>query len=221
MDMMRGTTADALLKMIEEPPADTVILLSAIKPESLLATIQSRSRKVMVDKVPSAKIESYLIDNYEISEKKAKLLSRIAEGSLGRAIDMIDTDDDDDSSQRSVYFLLYKALFLESNASLLAMMNDMLSFRDRGEAYEMLRLWQSLLRDCAGYTVLRDENDIINVDFQKEIIKLSDYFVKSGLVFSLLEEIKITLADLRLNVHIQGALMALMLRLEKHINAAK
>jgi len=221
MEYMRGTTADALLKMIEEPPADTVIILSADKTDSLLPTIQSRARKVIVDKIPALKIEQYLLKNYEVTEKRARLISKIAEGSLGRAIDMIEVDNEDNGSKRAVYFLLYKALFLESSANLLASMNEMLNMRDRSEAYDLLRLWQSLMRDCASYNVLQDASDITNIDFQNEIIKLSEKFHKSGLVGALINEIKITLADLRLNVHIQGALMALMLRLKKHINAVK
>jgi len=43
MDKMRLASADALLKLIEEPPADTVIILTCPRPDMLLPTIQSRS----------------------------------------------------------------------------------------------------------------------------------------------------------------------------------
>ncbi len=214
MERMKTASTDALLKLIEEPPQDTVIILISRKPDSLLPTIQSRSLKLRADMIPTATIEKYLEEHYEVTEKKAKLLARIAEGSIGRAIEMIE-ESKDESSLRSVIFMLFKSLYLESTADLLGRMQDLLKLNDRSEAEGLLRVWQALVRDCAYFAVSGDEEGIANIDFATDIKKLSSYFSDPNTASEMVKEIKITLEDLRRNVHIQGALMALALRLKR------
>jgi DNA polymerase-3 subunit delta' len=220
MEKMKAASADALLKMIEEPPADTTIVLITNNADSQLPTIQSRAQKIRVDRVPSMLIERYLADKYRLSENKVKLISRLSEGSLGRAIDAVDSAGEDEISQRGVSFLLFKSLFWDSGPDTLARMNDVLNFRDRGDAEELLRVWQLLIRDCANVAVTGDGEDVVNVDFIAEIEKLSRFFAAPGLASLMVEDIKNALADMRLNVHIQGALMALALRLKARIGMA-
>ncbi len=219
MEKMMASSGDALLKMIEEPPVDTVVMLITANPDTLLPTIQSRSQKIKVDKHTPQAIESYLTSHYKISAKKAQLLSRISEGSIGRAVDTAESVDEEDASSRGVAFLLFKSLFIDSPSDTLAHMNDVLNLRDRGEVEDLLRLWQLLIRDCAGLAVTADETEITNIDFAADINRLSGYFSDSRLTVLMAEDIKNTLADLRLNVHIQGALMALTLKLKRNISA--
>jgi len=218
MEKMLAASADALLKLIEEPPKDTVIILIAERPESLLPTIQSRAQKVRLGRVPEGALMDYLTERYELPGVKAKLLSRISQGSLGRAIDMIDTSEQEDSSRRAVGFLLFKSLLMEPSLNVVSRMTDMLSSRDRGEADDLLDLWQSLIRDCTYYAITGSEDEVINVDFILELQKLADYFTDPQLASQMVENIRMTLADLRRNVHIQGALIALALRLKSNVS---
>ena len=217
MERMLAASADALLKLIEEPPPDTVILLTVERPESLLPTIQSRARKVRLGGIPEDAIISYLTGKYNLPDKKARLLARVSQGSLGRAIDMIDASEEDDASRRAVGFLLFKSLLSEPSPEVLGRMADLLSARDRGEAESLLQLWQSLIHDCARYALAGSESELVNIDFALEIQKLSHLVTDPYVAFRLVEEIKTTLGDLRRNVHIPGALMALALRLKSHV----
>ena len=220
MERMKTSSADALLKMIEEPPTDTTMILITRNPDSLLPTIQSRSQKIKVDVNPVPVIEKYVRDRYELSESRAALLARISEGSIGRAVDAVDGADEEEVSKRGVALLVFKSLFLDSSPEILSHMNEILNLRDRGEAEELLRVWQLLIRDCAGVAISDDDEDIANVDFKTDIRRLSRYFAHPTLAPKLVEDIKNTLAGMRLNVHIQGALMALALRLKAHITSA-
>jgi DNA polymerase-3 subunit delta' len=220
MEKMKTSSADALLKLIEEPPSDTVIVLISQKPDSLLPTIQSRSQRVKIDRLAAGVVERYLIERYEIDETRARLAARIGEGSIGRALASVEADEAE-GADRSGLFLLFKSLFRDSAAETLAAMDEMLNFRDRSEAEKVLQLWQMLIRDCSGYAVSSSEEELVNVDFAAEIEKLAPYFGSSKLAAAMLGDIKITLADLRRNVHIQGALMALALRLKRDIEAVR
>jgi len=220
MEEMKFAAADALLKMIEEPPADTVIILICDNPESLLSTIQSRSQNIKIDSNSIDDICTYLIENYGLTEIKASLLSKISEGSIGRALELIEVQDDTKKARRSEMFLIFKSLFNESGGETLSHMNDLLNFRDRSETMGLLRLWQLLIKDCSRYAVTQSEDEIINIDFKTDIIALSQNFPTGDISIEMISTIKNTLADLDRNVHIQGALMALALKLKKNIKMA-
>lgn len=86
-DDMNENAANALLKMLEEPNDNTLILLICQNMGKLLPTIRSRCRKIMM----RAKSESELIS--EIKEqmpycKDPELLASLSEGSIGLAKDI-------------------------------------------------------------------------------------------------------------------------------------
>ncbi|UCC45589.1 MAG: hypothetical protein JSU65_06635 [Candidatus Zixiibacteriota bacterium] len=220
MHRMKTASADALLKMIEEPPADTVIILTAEKPEMLLPTIQSRAQKIRLDRVPEAMAVEYLVSNYDLAAERARLMVRIASGNLGRSIAMVDDFEEPDTSRRAVGFLLFKSLFSADNPSAVAMLIEMVNDRDRSAATELLVLWQSLVRDCAYYAATGDESAIVNVDFSPELTRIARFFEQSELAGEMTDCLKIALADLALNVHIQAALVALALKLKSRIQVA-
>jgi len=215
MERMLHASADALLKLIEEPPADTILVLTTQSPDLLLPTILSRSQKIRLDRIPSAIVTDYLNHHYEVSPTKAELLGRISDGSIGQAIEMLAGEDDSASSQRAVAFLLFKSIFSESSGETLSHMADLLSARrDAAEAEQLLGYWQSMLRDCANIAGSGSTDDIINVDFASGLQKLAPQLSDPAVISTIVNHFKNSLADLRRNVHIQGALMALVLKIK-------
>ena len=197
-----------LLKLIEEPPRNTVIVLTTERPDALLPTIQSRAHKIRLERIPKPVIEQYLVEKHNISDSRAKLLARLSNGSLGQALSMIEADRDEGSSRRAVGFMLFKSMFLETGPDVVAHLTELVNLRDRGEAEELLRLWQSLISDCARFAVVGDENELTNLDFASELKKLSAAFSNQELAPNMVASIKNALSDLRLNVHISGDLTA-------------
>ncbi len=220
MEKMRAQSADALLKLIEEPPKDTVLILIAGRPEALLPTIQSRSQKIKVSRIPPAIGEKYLMDKHGLKESQAKLLMRLGDNSIGRAIDLSGDDDEKESSNRAVGFLLFKSLFDEPAYSTVAHINDLVDTRDRGGADELLELWESLVRDCVNYSILGDEEKLVNMDFTRDIKRFSARIAGGQGASEMTDDIKNTLEGLRRNVHIQGTVTALALKLKSHILSA-
>jgi len=219
MEKMLAASADALLKLIEEPPEDTVVVLTAERPDSLLPTIQSRSQKIRMERIPGRTIKRYLTERYDLRENRAQLLARVSDGSLGKALEMTGGDEDEDSSRRAVGLLLFRSLLLDDGPQVIAHLTELINAKDRSGAENLLRLWQSLIRDCARYAVVGDDSELTNLDFAPEVKRLSPQFAGINLASRMIEEIKITLADLRLNVHILGALTALTLKLKSNIES--
>lgn len=221
METMRAASADALLKMIEEPPRDTVIILTAVRPENLLPTILSRAQKIRLERLPESMVVEYLKERYAVPEQTALQLSRVSDRSLGRAIASVPSDDADATDPRAECFLMFRTLITEPVTEVAATMIELLDFRDRGAAENLIRLWQSFIRDCAYLSGTSDDTNLVNVDFQAKIHELAPRFSDPAVVERMVNTTKNTLADLGLNVHIQPALIAMALKLKADLEAGR
>jgi len=79
-EKMNATSANKLLKLLEEPPVQTVFLLVSEHPEQLLSTIQSRVQTIRVPRLKTEVIAQALMQK-GISPTKATDIARIANGS--------------------------------------------------------------------------------------------------------------------------------------------
>jgi DNA polymerase III delta prime subunit len=88
-DLMQLPAQNALLKTLEEPPAETYLVLITASPQELLSTIRSRSQIVLFNELPDDIIVSHLMECGQ-SQEDARLLARLARGSLGRALKWVE-----------------------------------------------------------------------------------------------------------------------------------
>jgi DNA polymerase-3 subunit delta' len=88
-DEMNVNAANALLKVLEEPPKQALLLLLAHAPGRLLPTIRSRCRQLPLTPLPEAEVVALLADFApELGAEDAAALARLSEGSIGRALDL-------------------------------------------------------------------------------------------------------------------------------------
>ena len=83
-DEMNIPAANALLKVLEEPPSDALILLIAHQPARLLPTIRSRCRTLRLSPLPPRQMSAILSD-MGLNED-AEALSALSDGSVGEAL---------------------------------------------------------------------------------------------------------------------------------------
>lgn len=80
---------NALLKIIEEPPQNTLFILVANNQEQILSTLLSRTQIVKIPKLSHATVESYLIEGHGLSENQATEYSFLADGNLIEAKSLV------------------------------------------------------------------------------------------------------------------------------------
>jgi DNA polymerase-3 subunit delta' len=88
-DDMNQNAANALLKILEEPPRNALLMLVANAPGGLLPTIRSRCRKLVLKPLADETVRG-LLARYrpELPEADAAALARLAQGSIGRALEL-------------------------------------------------------------------------------------------------------------------------------------
>ncbi|MCK4806803.1 MAG: DNA polymerase III subunit [Candidatus Aegiribacteria sp.] len=85
-DRMGVEAANALLKTLEEPPDDTVIVLISSRWSALLPTVRSRSHLVRFRRIPDDTIRDILMDRLGLGEEEASDIARSSDGRPGIAL---------------------------------------------------------------------------------------------------------------------------------------
>jgi len=91
-EKMTLEAANAFLKTLEEPPPGNVLVLEATDLSQLMPTIVSRCQKVRFQPVPVPLVASWLVEKKGVEPKKASLLAKLSEGSIARAVQMLEEE---------------------------------------------------------------------------------------------------------------------------------
>ncbi len=78
--------ANALLKLLEEPPSGTRFILTSSEPGRLLATIRSRAVPLHLAPLPRDRVAAFLVSEAGVDEPTAAWAAGLSQGSIGRAL---------------------------------------------------------------------------------------------------------------------------------------
>ncbi|MCR9176147.1 MAG: DNA polymerase III subunit delta' [Alphaproteobacteria bacterium] len=88
-EMMNRSSENALLKVLEEPPSNTLILIVSNSLNAMLPTTRSRCRRVALSPLKDGVVRDLLTRSERVSDQgDIEILVRLAEGSIGRALDL-------------------------------------------------------------------------------------------------------------------------------------
>ncbi|ROI00304.1 DNA polymerase III subunit [Chryseobacterium daecheongense] len=90
-DKMNISASNKFLKFLEEPPAKTLILLTAESTNDILPTILSRTQIVEVHRINDEDLDQYIRKNFSVSDEKVKEIIHEAQGDLNEAIKLLNS----------------------------------------------------------------------------------------------------------------------------------
>ena len=88
---LNSEAANSLLKVLEEPPKDVLIILVTHKPQNIIKTVLSRCKVIKFSPLIRAQLENVLAKDYALDRTAAHFLAYYAEGRLGLALRLKDT----------------------------------------------------------------------------------------------------------------------------------
>jgi len=190
-----NNASNALLKTLEEPAEQVVIILTAQSPESLLPTIVSRCEHIRLRPVNVDLLADDLLNGYDISKEEANLYAHISGGRPGLAIKYINDPDMLEQRKEGIDDLVR---LISSNRKERFSFARVLS-KDKENFESILNIWQSFWRDVL---IRKSGADavIVNIDRQTEIEKISGQ-VSLEKVREILTGIDASLAAIYSNVH--------------------
>jgi DNA polymerase-3 subunit delta' len=167
IDTMRKESANAFLKLLEEPSDNILFILTASKTDQLLPTIISRCQHIRLSPLTDEEIKEGLVKNDGKSEEDASFLARLSDGnySLTR---FYDVEALQQTRKETIEFLRYS--YTQDVPVLLKIIKEWNSSLNTENQIALCNTLEQLLRDIMVYRASRNEALIINID-QIEVIK--------------------------------------------------
>jgi DNA polymerase-3 subunit delta' len=148
--------ANAFLKLLEEPPPRTTLVLTSSNPGALLPTIRSRVLPIRLLRLTFGEVAEFLAREAKLAESEARALAASCEGAIGRALRMLPSGGGAGSYQklRETGRELLAAALADSDAARYAAANAVAPAGARGDftsGLEALALWlRDLMAIAAG-----------------------------------------------------------------------
>ncbi|MBN2643910.1 MAG: DNA polymerase III subunit delta' [Desulfuromonadaceae bacterium] len=166
-EKMNVAAANALLKTLEEPPDNTLLLLISAHPEQLLETIRSRCQHIPFSRLHPKEIKRVLVEQVD-SNQDSEVLTTMAQGSLKKAL----------GSDRDFYIVRRRELFRQVShltpAAILPLFKlaEELS-SDKDQLEEQVGLLISCYRDVFLLSAKGSESLVANVDLLPQLQTLA------------------------------------------------
>ena len=165
-----GKEGNILLKLIEEPPANSIILLVSENPSALLPTIQSRCQTLPISPFIDEDIRHQLQDRGAKDEKLIRNILSSAEGNLFLAIKMLE----DQVNPQVEKMMQWLRLCLKNNAKGIQDWCENIANEGRDGQRQFLVFGLSLLEHILTYKVSQQEFPAYNPEDWKSIKGLAN-----------------------------------------------
>jgi DNA polymerase-3 subunit delta' len=206
-DLLRREGANALLKTIEEPPPDSLIVLVSSRPEALLPTIRSRCQEIRFAPLALDVVEAAVRRQRGLQEKDARFLAVISGGRLGLALK---AEPEALRAERAEFLRLVSPDSMESTSGLLAVCEAVGKSDQAEAALGWLTAW---FRDLIIVKVGGDRSRLVNSDCLTQLDALAAT-LKIETILDLAAYVASMHRGLERNLNKQLMLEGLLLRLQ-------
>ena len=211
-DMMTPQAQNAILKTIEEPPSYAVFLLLTENAETLLPTINSRCVMLKLRNIKDTLIKKYLMENLEIPDYKADMCTAFAQGNMGRAIMLANSDHFNEIREEAVQLLKHISE-MELNEIVAAVKNISVYKLEITDYLDIIMIWY---RDVLLYKATKEIDKVV---FKDQLQSIKEQARKSSYegIELILESLEKAKARLKANVNFDLVMELLFLTIKENL----
>lgn len=210
-EKMHPAAANGILKILEEPPKNTLYLMVSYQYEALLTTILSRTQLVLIPAFTDDEIVAYLMGNNGVSEQDAIKAGRFVNGNLHKALIDLQVPDENELN----WFIDWMRYCIGEKFGQLATMSEQFKQISRSKQQNRIQWAIEMIRNA----VLAKGNErLISIEGAERdfILKFSNALTLSGLE-SIYKELSDTMYHLERYANPQMAQLTLSIRLSNII----
>jgi len=170
-EKMNLSSANKLLKVIEEPPPLTLIILISENASQILPTIYSRSQPIRVPAIQADEIKKYLQQLETVSPAKIEGIAKLCKGNLVTALELIEADEQ--NKHNFNYFSNWMRFCYQSKIIELVELTE-----------EIAKWGRERIKNFLGYSLrMMRENFVLNFQ-QQDLVYLEETETNFSLKFS-------------------------------------
>ena len=203
-----GKEGNKLLKLIEEPPLDTLFIFAAEDESQILATILSRTQLIKIPSLSNEDIENKLVKDFNIELENATQMAAIAEGNFREALLLLKNSDEDFEAKVREWL----NVILKNNVNTQIKWIDEISTTGREKQKQFLKYFVHLLQQAIRVRYVNEENlnsvPVNERDFGMRLNKMCGIEAQQAMI----EELEKAIYHIERNAHGQMLFHALTIR---------
>ena len=189
-ERMNLTSANKILKLLEEPPAKTIFIMVSEEPEQIIETIRSRTQRIDFKKIEDEKLEEALIKRRGLEQDTAHRIARIAHGSWNAALEELDAGNE--NRQHLDMFIMLMRLAYMRNIHDLKKWSEVVATFGREKQKRMLDYFCHMLRESFMYNFRQQDLTYMTEDEENFAKNFARFINEANIVdiFNLFDECK-------------------------------
>lgn len=209
-EKMNVECSNKLLKLLEEPPTQTIFILISEEPDMLLPTIQSRVQRFNIHAIDKEKIAETLCLNYGLEPNDAKNIAHRCQGNFLKALETIHLNEDNQFYFEE--FVSLMRLAYQRKIREIKQWSDNIAAIGRERQKNFLAYIQRMLRESFIYNFHTPDISYLSDEEQKFSSRFSP-FINEGNVISIMEELSIAEQHIGQNVNAKMVFFDLALKM--------
>ena len=209
-EKMKEVGSNKLLKIIEEPPKDTLFLLVSEEPDKIIATIQSRTQRVEVPRIAQEDMEKALQSRMGLTFEDAKMIAQQSAGNWEQAEDLLSLSED-----KARYLELFMQLMRVAYARNIREMkawSEQVAALGRERQKRLLDYCQRMVRENFIMNFKEDSMNYMSRPERDFSVRFSP-FVNERNIFGIMEELSEAQRHIEQNVNAKMVFFDMSLRM--------
>ena len=216
-ERMNADCANKMLKLIEEPPSQTVFIMVCQEPDRLLDTIRSRTQRIDIKRIDDESIRRALVERRAVGDDTAQRISRMAAGSWLRATEALDAGNENEEFL-DLFMMLMRLAYMRRIKDLKKWSDTMLAM-GREKQKRFLAYMLRLVRENFMYNFGQPELNYMT-QREEEFSRNFARFIHEGNILQINDLVNLAIRDIGQNanakiVFFDLSLQMIMLLLKK------
>lgn len=212
-EKMNLSSANKLLKIIEEPPEKTLIILVSEEPEQIIPTILSRTQIIKIPRIEGDILWGIFKEKYSIDNSGYEDFIHMAEGSYLKAYEMVDKMEETRIFLQ--YFINFMRFSYSRNVLEILPLTEELTDLGREKQKSFINYSIRQIRENFIMNILPDNSDkiVFLSEKEKEFAERFHKYINSNNIYRITEELNLAGHHIERNANAKIVFMDLALRL--------
>ena len=209
-EKMKEACSNKLLKIIEEPPTDTLFLLVSEEPDTIIPTILSRTQRVEIPRIERNDIIEALVSRYGLTAEDALRVATQSAGNWEKAEEQLRID-----TEKELYLEYFSRLMriaYARNIREMKVWSEQVAALGRERQKGLMEYCQRMIRENFIMNFKHDEMVYLSEDEHNFSVRFSP-FVNENNIFGIMEELSEAQRHIERNVNAKMVFFDLALRM--------
>ncbi len=214
-ELMNEAASNKILKILEEPPADTIFILASNSASEILPTILSRTQTLKVPPITEEALTQHIATTYNLSAADAQRIAHMSEGSYVKAMQIIDSAEQT-SEDLDLFMQIMRCCYVANVTNMMKISENAAKTYTREQLKDKLNYTLHMLRESFVMNLNTPQLNFITPQ-EEAFLKKFAPFIHANNVMQLSEIVNEAIAQIEQNGNANMIMMNMLLQITIHL----